>query len=100
MVFQSVRSLRDEIDTGESKIFLHEAELAINRAKLDQLSEEVKLYASSDPADKSKSLREQLVLTVTEQEKLGRHLKEDQRLVKESQTNRARQMKLWGDLQK
>jgi hypothetical protein len=44
--------------------------------------------------------RDQLTKKINEQEKLSRQLKEDQRIVKDNQTNRSQQMKLWTDLQK
>ncbi|XP_047108512.1 intraflagellar transport protein 81 homolog isoform X1 [Schistocerca piceifrons] len=97
---QEVRALKDEINSRESQIALLEAQCNMTKVKLEMVSEEIQLYVSSTPADKNKSMREKLTNLINEQEKLSRQLKEEQRTVKEHQTNHTRQMKLWSDLQK
>lgn len=97
---QEVQNLRDELNSGESARELIKAESAIANVKLECVEEEMRYYVSNSPADKNKSLREKLSHLITEQEKLSRQLKDDQRLVKENQANRERQMKLWADLKK
>ncbi|KAK7873068.1 hypothetical protein R5R35_000352 [Gryllus longicercus] len=96
---QVVRNLREEVLSNESKYHHLQAEIIITQVNIDRLSDELRNYVSGSHSDKNKSLREQLMNCINEQEKLSRQLKDDQRLVKENQNNRARQMKLWTDLE-
>ena len=52
----------------------------------------------SDPSDKKKSLREQLMANIADQEKQARLLKEEQKVVKDSASAAASQLKMWEDL--
>nr|CAD7444863.1 unnamed protein product [Timema bartmani] len=97
---QEVKSLREDLEEDESQCYMLEAQCVIYQVRLDRLTEEIKFYISSNPGDKARSLREQLSACINEQEKVSRQLKEQQQLVKENQTNRARQVKLWSNLHK
>nr|CAD7195114.1 unnamed protein product [Timema douglasi] len=97
---QEVKSLREELEEDESQCYMLEAQCVIHQVRLDRLTEEIKFYISSNPGDKARSLREQLSACINEQEKVSRQLKEQQQLVKENQTNRVRQVKLWSNLHK
>ncbi|XP_067006845.2 intraflagellar transport protein 81 homolog [Anabrus simplex] len=97
---QEVQNMTQEILSNESTIHRLKAESIITEVKLDRLAEELRYYVSNNPGDKSKSLRDRLTTSINEQEKFSRQLKEEQHLVKENQSNRTRQMKLWTDLQR
>ncbi|CAG2053694.1 unnamed protein product [Timema podura] len=97
---EEVKSLRENLEEDESQCYMLEAQCVIHQVRLDRLAEEIKFYISSNPGDKARSLREQLSACINEQEKVSRQLKEQQQLVKENQTNRARQVKLWSNLHK
>ena len=45
-----------------------------------------------------KSVRDQLLKNISEQEKRGKFLKEEQKRVKDNLTSASKQVKLWGDL--
>ncbi|XP_071536615.1 intraflagellar transport protein 81 homolog [Panulirus ornatus] len=97
---QEVKGLRDEIVKSETKHHLLVAEQEILTYKQQQASDEIKLYLSSDPQDKKKSLREQLMSYISEQEKLGRVLREEQKSVKDLLQTSAKQLRMWQDVVK
>ncbi|XP_045594415.2 intraflagellar transport protein 81 homolog [Procambarus clarkii] len=97
---QEVKGLRDEIVKSETKYHLFNAEREILSFKQQQASEEIKLYLSSDPQDKKKSLREHLMANISEQEKLGRLLREEQKSVKDLLHTSAKQLRMWQDVVK
>ncbi|XP_045130561.1 intraflagellar transport protein 81 homolog [Portunus trituberculatus] len=97
---QEVKGLRDEVIKSETQFQLQAAEKEILSFKQQQASEEIKLYLSNDPQDKKKSLREQLVTNIAEQERLGRLLREDQKAVKDLVQTSAKQLGMWRDVVK
>lgn len=97
---QEVKGLRDEIVKSETKHHLLVAEQEILTYKQQQASDEIKLYLSNDPQDKKKSLREQLMSYISEQEKLGRVLREEQKSVKDLLQTSAKQLRMWQDVVK
>ncbi|XP_050724013.1 intraflagellar transport protein 81 homolog [Eriocheir sinensis] len=97
---QEVKSLRDELIKSETKFRLQTAEKETLSFKQQQASEEIKLYLSNDPQDKKKSLREQLMTNISEQERLGRLLREEQKAAKDLVQTSAKQMGLWRDVVK
>ncbi|KAJ4941826.1 hypothetical protein JOQ06_011700 [Pogonophryne albipinna] len=58
----------------------------------------MKAYVSSDPQEKKKAIREVYMKNISEQELLGKKLREKQKLVRESHAANMEQMKLWSDL--
>ncbi|XP_063876497.1 intraflagellar transport protein 81 homolog [Scylla paramamosain] len=97
---QEVKGLRDEIIKSETQFQLQTAEKEIMSFKQQQASDEIKLYLSNDPQDKKKSLREQLVTNIAEQERLGRLLREDQKAAKDLVQTSAKQLGMWRDVVK
>ncbi|XP_076030655.1 intraflagellar transport protein 81 homolog [Oratosquilla oratoria] len=97
---QEVKGLRDEIVKLESECHLLEAEKEIFFYRQDQANNEIKLYLSNDPQDKKRSMREQLMSHISEQEKLGRQLREEQKTVKDSLQTSAKQLSIWQDVVK
>ncbi|XP_047498855.1 intraflagellar transport protein 81 homolog [Penaeus chinensis] len=95
---QEVKTLQDEIITSQTKYHVLLAERDILAYKQQQASDEIKLYLSNDPQDKKKSLREQLMGHINEQEKLGRTLREEQKAVKDLVQNSAKQLAMWQDV--
>ncbi|XP_042242430.1 intraflagellar transport protein 81 homolog isoform X1 [Homarus americanus] len=95
-----VKNLYDEIVSSETKYHILNSEREILNLKQQQASDEIKLYLSSDPQDKRKSLREQLMTNISEQEKLGRVLREEQKSVKDLLQTSAKQLRMWQDVVK
>uniref|UniRef100_A0A7N9AW22 Intraflagellar transport protein 81 homolog n=1 Tax=Mastacembelus armatus TaxID=205130 RepID=A0A7N9AW22_9TELE len=89
------------------------AGLESNRSKLEQVyilqliiemqiqraAEEMKAYVSSDPQERKKAIREMYMKNISEQELLGKKLREKQKLVRESHGVNMEQMKMWRDLE-
>ena len=55
--FQEVKSLEDEVGTTESKFHILQAEKELMLVHQQQVSEEIKIYMSSDSTDKKASKR-------------------------------------------
>ncbi|KAK3884798.1 hypothetical protein Pcinc_010945 [Petrolisthes cinctipes] len=97
---QEVKNLREEIVKSETNHHLLEAEKEIQAYKLQQASNEIKLYLSNDPQDKKKSMREQLMSHISDQEKLGRVLREEQKSAKDLLQSSTKQLTMWQDVLK
>lgn len=95
-----MEQLRTDVENCEKEISALEAEN--NRAKdySVKVGEELKIYISTNPEIRKKSLREQLNQKITEQEKLGKYLREEQKMVKNNQAQKALQVQYWKDLEK
>ena len=70
-------------------------EMMENRAK-----DEVALYMSNKPEDKKKTARDQLTKGISEAERRGKRLKEEQKIVKENVTDNSKQVQMWSNLEK
>ncbi|XP_054852960.1 intraflagellar transport protein 81 homolog isoform X2 [Eublepharis macularius] len=68
-------------------------------AQLQRAKEEMKMYVSPDPQDRRKAFREQYSRMITEQESLGKKLREKQKAVRESHGPNMKQVKMWRDLE-
>ncbi|RXG61203.1 Intraflagellar transport protein 81-like protein [Armadillidium vulgare] len=95
---QDVKSLKDEVLKAETKYHVDSYEKEIMEFKLQQAAEEIKLYLSKDPQEQKKSLREQLMNEIGEQEKQGWMLKEEQKTVKDLVQTSAKQLGMWQDV--
>jgi len=62
--------------------------------------DEVALYMSNRPEDKKKTARDQLMKGISEAERRGKRLKEEQRVVKESVADTSKQVQMWNNLEK
>ncbi|XP_039218685.1 intraflagellar transport protein 81 homolog isoform X2 [Crotalus tigris] len=90
---QEVKSLREECLRGESNY--HQ----ILETQLQRVKDEVKMYVSSDQQERKKAVRDQYSKMITEQENLGKKLREKQKAVRESHGPNLKQVKMWRDLQ-
>ena len=61
---------------------------------------EMKLYVSNKPEDKKKSTREQFLKGISEAERKGKMLKEEQKQVKENVADASKQVQMWSNLEK
>ncbi|XP_068230834.1 intraflagellar transport protein 81 homolog [Palaemon carinicauda] len=97
---QEVKSLQDEIRKAETKYHVGVAEKEILNFKQHQATEEIKLYLSNDPQDRKKSLRENLMANINEQEKHSRQLRDEQKTVKDLMQSSTNQLAMWQDVVK
>lgn len=93
-----VKSLSEELVSSESQFHIQMTQKEILGFKQQQAQEEIRLYLSSDPQDKKKSLREKLMNQINEQEKSGRTLREEQKAVKDLVQSSAKQLTMWQDV--
>uniref|UniRef100_A0A8C5G7Z0 Intraflagellar transport protein 81 homolog n=1 Tax=Gouania willdenowi TaxID=441366 RepID=A0A8C5G7Z0_GOUWI len=113
-VIKELRSLRQgyqevsqEYEEKKAQYESCAAGLESNRSKLEQITEklmqraidEVKAYVSPDPQEKKKTVREVYLKKISEQELLGKKLREEQKVVRESHAANMEQVKLWKDLE-
>uniref|UniRef100_A0A8D2LLJ6 Intraflagellar transport protein 81 homolog n=1 Tax=Varanus komodoensis TaxID=61221 RepID=A0A8D2LLJ6_VARKO len=91
---ESNRSALEQV-TGEGTLSW-EGGCCINpcRAK-----DEMKMYVSSDQQERRKAIREQYSRMITEQENLGKKLREKQKGIRESHGPNLKQVKMWRDFQ-
>uniref|UniRef100_A0A8D2LJP1 Intraflagellar transport protein 81 homolog n=1 Tax=Varanus komodoensis TaxID=61221 RepID=A0A8D2LJP1_VARKO len=61
--------------------------------------DEMKMYVSSDQQERRKAIREQYSRMITEQENLGKKLREKQKGIRESHGPNLKQVKMWRDFQ-
>ena len=96
-----VDNLKDLIiSANETKYNL----LELRKGHLETLekraSNEMKLYVSNKPEDKKKSTRELFLKGISEAERKGKMLKEEQRTVKDNVTDASKQVEMWNNLEK
>ncbi|CAO2629548.1 Intraflagellar transport protein 81 homolog [Lemmus lemmus] len=118
---QKCQELTQECDEKKAQYDSCAAGLESNRSKLEQQEEskyhytncmiknlevqlrratdEMKAYVSSDQQEKRKAIREQYTKNITEQENLGKKLREQQKAVRESHGPNMKQAKMWRDLE-
>merc|ERR1711976_831248 len=89
-----------EVLANETKHQLMELRNRNLELMLQRAHDEIKLYVSQKAEDKKKSVREQLLKQIADQEKRGKALKEEQKKVKDSLATSSKQMKLWTNLEK
>lgn len=68
--------------------------------QLRRATDEMKAYVSSDQQEKRKTIREQYIRNIAEQENLGKKLREEQKAVRESYDRNMKQVKMWRDFEK
>ncbi|XP_008333923.1 intraflagellar transport protein 81 homolog [Cynoglossus semilaevis] len=96
---QEVKSLREETSQEENQYHYLNSMIQITEMQLQRAAEEMKAYVSSDPQEKKKTIREMYMKSISEQELLGKKLREKQKLVRENHGDNMEQMKLWQDLE-
>uniref|UniRef100_A0A4W5QZU3 Uncharacterized protein n=1 Tax=Hucho hucho TaxID=62062 RepID=A0A4W5QZU3_9TELE len=67
--------------------------------QMQQAADEMKAYVSADPQERRKTIREQYMKNVAEQESLGKKLREQQKAARESHRPNMKQVKMWLDLE-
>lgn len=67
--------------------------------QIQRAIDEMKAYVTSDPQQKKKSIRDLYMKNISEQELLGKKLREKQKMVKESHAANMEQMMMWRDLE-
>ncbi|XP_038049933.1 intraflagellar transport protein 81 homolog [Patiria miniata] len=96
---QEVRAYREECSQEESRYHYLNCMRRIIAMQQQRVSDEMKAYTSSDPAEKKKAFRDQYTRKIQEQENLGKSLRDKQKSIKESHGPNMRQMKMWKDFQ-
>ncbi|XP_062400081.1 intraflagellar transport protein 81 homolog [Sardina pilchardus] len=96
---QEVRALREEVDQEENRHFYINCMKQIIEVQLQRAADEMKAYVSSDPQERRKTLRDQYMKHIAEQESLGKKLREQQKVVRESHGPNMKQVKMWRDLE-
>ncbi|XP_067948195.1 intraflagellar transport protein 81 homolog [Watersipora subatra] len=97
-VENEVRSYREEIAAGESRLFYLNSMMKIIENQNQKIANEMKAYMSSDPQERKKSFRDLYNRKIQEQETLGKNLRERQKTVRDSHAPNMKQMKMWQDV--
>ncbi|XP_041356765.1 intraflagellar transport protein 81 homolog [Gigantopelta aegis] len=97
---QEVRAFSEECRAEESRYHYLSSMIHMLDLQQQKISNEMKAYVSSDPAEKKKTFREIFSKKIQEQENLGRGLREKQKTVRENHDPNMRQMKMWKDLER
>ncbi|XP_064639360.1 intraflagellar transport protein 81 homolog [Lineus longissimus] len=97
---QEVRGYREECMAEESRHHYLNCMKKILEVQHQRISDEMKAYVSSDPAERKKSFRELYTKKIQEQENMGKGLREKQKAVRENHGPSMRQMKMWKDFER
>ncbi|CAB1319622.1 unnamed protein product [Coregonus sp. 'balchen'] len=96
---QEVRALREEMAQEENRYHYINCMKEIIEMQMQRAAEEMKAYVSPDPQERRKTIREQYMKNIAEQESLGKKLREQQKSVRESHGPNMKQVKMWHDLE-
>ncbi|XP_070760629.1 intraflagellar transport protein 81 homolog [Enoplosus armatus] len=96
---QEVKALREETAQEENRYHYVNSMSEIIEMQIQRAAEEMKAYVSSDPQERKKAIREVYMKNISEQELLGKKLRERQKMVRESHGANMEQMKMWRDLE-
>ncbi|XP_030272821.1 intraflagellar transport protein 81 homolog [Sparus aurata] len=96
---QEVKALREETAQEENRYHYINSMSEIVEMQIQRAAEEMKAYVSSDPQERKKAIREVYMKNISEQELLGKKLREKQKMVRESHVANMEQMKMWRDLE-
>ncbi|GLD52532.1 intraflagellar transport protein 81 homolog isoform X1 [Lates japonicus] len=96
---QEVKALREETAQEENRYHYINTMSEIIEMQIQRAAEEMKAYVSSDPQERKKAIREVYMKNISEQELLGKKLREKQKMVRESHSDNMEQMKMWRDLE-
>ena len=97
---KEVQGLWNDCIAEESQFHLLSCQLEAVRLHDQRVKAEMKAVVSKDPAEKKKSLRDQLTRKIHEQENTGRALRDKQKDIKETHKFSVKQVKMWHDLEK
>ncbi|XP_035497185.1 intraflagellar transport protein 81 homolog [Scophthalmus maximus] len=96
---QDVKALREETAQQENQYHHINSMSKITEVQIQRAADEMKAYVSSDPQERKKTIREVYKKNISEQELLGKRLREKQKMVRESHSTNMEQMKMWRDLE-
>ncbi|KAK2902501.1 intraflagellar transport protein 81 homolog [Channa argus] len=96
---QDVKALREETAQEENRYHYINSMSEIIEMQIQRAAEEMKAYVSSDPQERKKAIRELYMKNISEQELLGKKLRETQKMVRETHGANMEQMKMWRDLE-
>ncbi|XP_053328825.1 intraflagellar transport protein 81 homolog [Spea bombifrons] len=96
---QDVRGLHEECSQAESQYHYINLMKKGVEVLLQRAADEMKAYVSPDSQERRKSIREQYTRNISEQENLGKKLREKQKTVRESHAPNMKQVKMWRDLE-
>ncbi|XP_075960910.1 intraflagellar transport protein 81 homolog [Anarhichas minor] len=96
---QEVKALMGETAQEENRYHYINSMSEITEMQIQRAAEEMKAYVSSDPQERKKAIREVYMKNISEQELLGKKLREKQKMVRESHSDNMEQMKMWRDLE-
>ncbi|XP_070820480.1 intraflagellar transport protein 81 homolog [Chaetodon trifascialis] len=96
---QEVKALREETSQEENRYHYINSMSEIVEMQIQRATEEMKAYVSSDPQERKKAIREVYMKNISEQELLGKKLREKQKMLRESHSANMEQMKMWRDLE-
>nr|XP_056715319.1 intraflagellar transport protein 81 homolog [Euleptes europaea] len=96
---QEVKVLHEECGQEESRYHHINCMKMILEIQLQRAKDEMKMYVSPDPQERRKAIREQYSRMITEQENLGKKLREKQKAVRESHGPNMKQVKMWRDFE-
>ncbi|CAG7732333.1 unnamed protein product [Allacma fusca] len=98
-ILKEVERLRKQYEDDQLKYCKLKTEISINKVNLKRMQEEVKIYTGGKE-EKRKSFKEQVTMKLSELEKTGKKLKDEEKDILERQTDRANQALMWKDLLK
>ncbi|XP_056273998.1 intraflagellar transport protein 81 homolog isoform X1 [Pseudoliparis swirei] len=96
---QEVKALIVETAQEENRYHYINSMSEITEMQIQRAAEEMKAYVSSDPQERKKAIREVYMKNISEQELLGKKLREKQKMVRESHAANMEQMEMWRDLE-
>ncbi|XP_028852938.1 intraflagellar transport protein 81 homolog [Denticeps clupeoides] len=96
---QDVKGLREEVAQEENRYHYINAMKQITEMQIQRAADEMKAYVSSDTQERKKTIREQYMKNIAEQESLGKKLREQQKVVRETHGANMKQVKMWKDLE-
>ncbi|XP_062999980.1 intraflagellar transport protein 81 homolog [Elgaria multicarinata webbii] len=96
---QAVKGLLEECVQEESRYHHTNSMKRVLEVHLQRAKDEMKMYVSSDQQERRKAIREQYSRMITEQENLGKKLREKQKGIRESHGPNLKQVKMWRDFQ-
>ena len=95
---KEVRDLWEECTGEESRYHYLQCMLHSLEVHRQRVAMEMKSIVSKDPAERKKSMRDQLTRKIQEQETLSRGLRDKQREIKDTHEYALKQVKMWQDL--
>ncbi|KAJ0069063.1 hypothetical protein NL108_017229 [Boleophthalmus pectinirostris] len=96
---QDVKVLKEETAQDENRYHYLNSQSQIIEMQIQRAADEVKAYVSSDPQERKKTVREMYLKNISEQDLLGKKLREKQKMIRENHSHNMEQMKMWKDLE-